>query len=165
MEHGQENGAEEMSNRFALAVPNAGRPSADLLTGGQPREDQFEALTRAGFKAVIDLRHPDEPRGFNEAAGVRAAGLRYVNIPVALPLDDRTFDEFRTTLKDSANRPALVHCASGNRVGALLIPYMVLDEGRSLSDAMDAARRVGLQSGELADRAVQYVRQHGTGKV
>lgn len=164
MKHAEDNRAEDMPSRFALGVPNAARPSADLLTGGQPREDQFEALTKAGFKAVLDLRHPDESRGFNEAASVRAAGLRYVNIPVTSSLDDHTFEEFRTTLKDSDNRPALVHCASGHRVGALLIPYMVFDEGRSLGEALDVARRVGLQSKELAERALQYVRHHGTGR-
>jgi uncharacterized protein (TIGR01244 family) len=148
---------------IAPGLPNALCPMSDVATAGQPRADHFRRLADAGYKVVIDLRHPDEPRGFDEAAAVREAGLRYENIPVTPPkLGDAEFDRFRTVLRDPANRPALVHCGSANRVGALLIPYFVLDEGRATDEALRLAQQVGLRSQELADVALRYTRSHGT---
>lgn len=93
---------------------------------------------------------------------VRAAGLRYENIPVVSgTLGDAEFDRFRATLRDPANRPALVHCGSANRVGALLIPYLILDEGRSTDEAVRLAQEVGLRSQPLADAALAYARRQG----
>ena len=56
-----------------------------------------------------------------------------------------------------ANRPAVVHCASANRVGALLLPHLVLDEGRTEADAIATARAIGLRSQELLEAALTYL--------
>lgn len=146
----------------APGLPNALCPMAGVATAGQPLVDHFRRLADAGYKAVIDLRHPDEPRGFDEPAAVREAGLRYENIPVAPPAPgDAEFDRFRSVLRNPANRPVLVHCASANRVGALLIPYLVLDEGRTTDESLRLAQQVGLRSQELAEAALRYTRSHG----
>ncbi len=133
----------------------------DIATAGQPRAEQFRKLADAGIRTVIDLRPPEEPRGFDEVAAVREAGLRYVNVPVTpQTLGDADFDRVRALLNDPANRPALLHCASANRVGAVLLPYLMLDEGRSQDDALEMARQVGLRSSEMADAALHYSTDH-----
>lgn len=136
----------------------------DVATAGQPREDQFRRLADAGIRTVIDLRPPAEPRGFDEVAAVRDAGVRYVNIPVtAQTLGDGDFDRVRALLNDPANRPALLHCASANRVGAVLLPYLMLDAGMSEDDALELAHKVGLRSTEMKEAALRYSteRAHG----
>ncbi len=50
----------------------------------------------------------------------------------------------------------LVHCSSANRVGALLIPYFVLDEEKSTEEAVKIASEVGLKSDELKQAALRY---------
>jgi uncharacterized protein (TIGR01244 family) len=154
-------GAAPDINAVAPGIPNARCPLPGVATAGQPQADHFRQVAEAGYRAVIDLRAPDEPRGFDEAAVVRAAGLRYENIPVSGTFGDAEVDRFRAVLRDPANRPALVHCGSANRVGALLIPYLVLDEGRTTDEAVRLAREVGLRSQPLADAALAYARQHG----
>ena len=141
----------------AARLPNGQLPLEGIATAGQPNADDVKRLGKAGYKVVVDLRAPDEPRGFDEEAAVREAGMDYVNLPVAGPPSDETFDTFRQVLRDPQNRPALVHCGSANRVGGALIPYLVLDEGKEPQEAVQAAARIGLRSRELADRAVEYV--------
>jgi len=145
-------------------LPNGASPIPGVLTAGQPSAAQLSQLAQSGVKTVIDLRSPDEPRGFDEPATARAAGLKYRNIPVTpATLGDQEFDEVRTLLRDENARPVLVHCGSANRVGALLVPYLVLDEKRSREDALRIARDVGLRSDDLARAALSYVGEHEDG--
>jgi len=144
-----------------VSLPNGTSPLPGVLTAGQPSAAQITQLAESGVRTVIDLRSPDEARGFDEPATVRAAGLSYRNIPVtSATLGDREFDELRALLRDENGRPVLVHCASANRVGALLIPYLVLDEKRSRDDALRIAREVGLRSDDLARSALAYVGEY-----
>ena len=147
-----------------VTLPNGTSPLPGVLTAGQPSAAQLSQLAQSGVKTVIDLRSPDEPRGFDEPATVRDAGLEYRIIPVTpTTLGDREFDEVRTLLRDENARPILVHCGSANRVGALLIPYLMLDERRSRQDALRIARDVGLRSDDLARAALTYVGEHEDG--
>lgn len=148
-----------------VRLPNGSSPLPGVLTAGQPSASQITQLAQSGVKTVIDLRLPDEPRGFDEPAVVRAAGLTYRNIPVTPgTLGDREFDELRVLLSDESARPVLVHCAAANRVGALLIPYLVLDEKRSLDDALEIAGQIGLRSNDLARAALTYVAAREDGR-
>lgn len=142
----------------ALNLPNAAIPLPQIVTAGQPQAADFERLARAGFKSVIDLRLPDESRGFDEPSTVRSAGLDYHNIPVSLPtLGDGQFDEFRKLLCQDQSGAVLIHCGTANRVGALLIPHLVLDQGRTTTEALAIARSVGLRSDDLGRAAISYV--------
>lgn len=141
----------------ALGLPNGQLSLEGIATAGQPDADDVRRLGEAGYKTVVDLRAQGEPRGFDEAGAVRKAGMEYVNVPVTGPPSDETFDTLRQLLRDPRNRPALVHCGSANRVGGALIPYLVLDEGKELREAVEAATGIGLRSRELADRAAEYV--------
>jgi protein tyrosine phosphatase (PTP) superfamily phosphohydrolase (DUF442 family) len=140
-------------------MDNVGQPLDDVATASQPEEEHLKRLTEAGYKTVVDLRTSEEsPRPDEWGMAVRRAGLEYVNIPVGHDdIDDETFDRFRQLMQDPERRPALVHCASANRVGALLIPYLILDEGRSPEKAGEIAAGVGLRSNRLERAAFRYV--------
>jgi uncharacterized protein (TIGR01244 family) len=131
----------------------------DLVSAGQPEPEQFAALAGAGLKTVVDLRHPAEPRSCDEPEAVREAGLEYINIPVAGVLTPETFDFFREVMRDATRRPVLVHCASANRCGALLLPFFMLDEGADRETAWRLALQAGLRSAELGELALTYVEQ------
>ena len=142
-------------------LPYGGCPLADVATAGQPDAAAWGQLARAGFKSVIDLREASEPRGHDEAGEVARAGLRYFLLPVSHEsLRDQQFDELREFLRDAANRPALVHCQSANRVGALMLPYLTLDEHIPLDKAQRMADMIGLRSPDYAALALDYVRRH-----
>lgn len=148
-----------------LALPFGGCPLPGVATAGQPTEEQLDALKAAGYRTVLDLRPADEPRGYDEPAAVRQAGLDYIELPVTgLTLVDATFHRFRDIMRDPERRPIVVHCKSANRVGALMLPYLMLDERRSLPDALEAAEQIGLRSPEMAHKALDYVRRNTTSR-
>ncbi len=62
-------------------------------------------------------------------------------------------------MRERGGAPLVVHCASGNRVGAALFPWWVLDEGLSEDEALQAAGKAGLASRALAVAALDYVRR------
>ena len=141
------------------ALPNGAAPLDGVFTAAQPSAAQLQALARAGVGTVVDLRAANESRGFDEAAVVAEAGMTYQPIPVTpQTLGAAEFDAVRAVLRERGDRPVLVHCASANRVGALLIPYLVLDEGRAPDEALRIATAVGLRSDDLAQAAFAYVR-------
>jgi uncharacterized protein (TIGR01244 family) len=142
---------------IAPGLDNPGQPLEDIATAGQPEEEHLKRLAEAGYKTVVDLRIPEEDRGLDEPESARQAGMEYVNIPVGHEeVNDETFERFRELMADPERRPVLVHCSSANRVGALLIPYLVLDEGKSNEEAVKIASEVGLKSDELKQAALRY---------
>lgn len=142
-------------------VPYGTCPLPGIGAAGQPAASDWTDLAAAGVRTVVDLRAPNEPRGHDEPDAVRAAGIAYVAIPVTqMTLHDEQFDAVRTLLRDPSRRPIVVHCASSNRVGALLLPYFALDEQQPLDKAIELAIDAGLRSQELATLAVDYVRRH-----
>ncbi|MEP6689692.1 MAG: protein tyrosine phosphatase family protein [Gemmatimonadaceae bacterium] len=149
---------------LARALPYGAYLLDGVATAGQPNEAQFDQIGAAGYRAVVDLRPASEPRGCDERAAIERAGMRYVELPVtAATLTDAHFDRMRELLRDPSNRPVLVHCASANRVGALMLPYLVLDEGQPMPDAFRMAQSIGMRSAELAQMAADYVRRHADG--
>ncbi|HWV56167.1 MAG TPA: sulfur transferase domain-containing protein [Longimicrobiales bacterium] len=141
---------------------NASCPTSDVYTGGQPSPDEIERLAEAGIRTIVDLRPPQEQRGFDEAAVAGAAGVEYVSLPVTYSgIPGETFDRFREIMRSEERKPFLVHCRSGNRVGALLVPYLILDEGRTPNEAVQIAIRAGLASQALLNIAMAYVQRVG----
>lgn len=145
--------------KITSGIANAGQPLYDVATAGQPEKEHLEQLADAGYKTVVDLRTPEEcPSPDEWGTAVRRAGLEYVNIPVGHEdIDDRIFDRFRQLMHDPECRPTLTHCASANRVGALLLPFLVLDEGMTTEGARVIAAEVGLRSSRLERAAFRYV--------
>src|SRR5512135_3476114 len=130
-------------------IPNACEPLPGLVTGGQPTEAQLEA-----FRAAR------EPRPLDEVAVNQRLGLEYLVIPVgAANLSDATLERILDALRMARGRATLFHCASGNRVGAALIPYLVLDQAMGEEDAVRQAIRVGLTSPELLAWGLDYARR------
>jgi len=141
-----------------IGLTNESQPVSGWITGGQPSEQQLEAFKAAGGEVVVDNRDPMEPRPFDEPAVVRAAGLEYVNLPIvegAATAD--TMKRMHEVFKRLEGRKALVHCNSGNRTSAGLIPYLMIDKRMEEEAAVDVAMRGGLRSAELMELALSYV--------
>lgn len=138
-------------------LPNAAEPVPGWVTGGQPTEQQLKAFKAAGGEIVLDNRDPMEPRSFDEPAVARAAGLEYHTLPIVHgAVNQDTMKRMHEMLRRLAGRKALLHCSSGNRTSAALIPYLMLDQEMTEEDAVDTAMRGGLRSAELMEIAVQY---------
>lgn len=127
------------------------------VTGGQPTEQQLKAFKAAGGEVVLDNRDAMEPRPFDEPSAVRAAGLEYQSLPIvhgAVTVD--TMKQMHEMLRRLTGRKALLHCSSGNRTAAALIPYLMIEKKMDEEDAVDLAMRSGMRSAELMEIAVEY---------
>ena len=160
-------GAPEPDSASALVAAPVGslaraRALGDVYVAGQPSAEDLALFAGQGGKTVLNLRAPQESLGFDEPVRAAELGLAYVNLPFGKPeqLDDALFTRARELL-GTAERPLLLHCASGNRVGAVWIPWRVLDGGLELEQAVAEAKAIGLTSAPLEARARDYVARHG----
>ena len=130
----------------------------DVWTAGQPSAEDLERARDAGFKTIATTRHARETPGFDEEQLVTELGLGYVEIPFAGPeeLTDEVFDRSRELLQ-TAERPLLFHCGSANRIGAVWIPWRVLDGGLGFDEALAEARTIGLRTDAYAEKAADYI--------
>jgi uncharacterized protein (TIGR01244 family) len=141
-------------------ILNATSPEPGILFGGQPTAEQLQKLAAADYKTVIDLRAPTENRGYDEAAAAKAAGLAYVPIPVTGETlkDAKTLDRFIEVFSKT-EKPVLVHCASGGRVGAVYYAWLVSEKKMSREEALAKAHEEGLHNESLIAPINTYLDQ------
>ena len=141
-------------------LPNAAEPVSGWITGGQPTEQQIKSFKAAGGEVVVDNRDPMEPRSFDEPGTVRAAGLEYISLPIVHgAVTVQTMKRMHEAAKKLTGKKALLHCSSGNRTSATLIPYLMIDEKMDEESAVETAMKGGLRSAELMELALEYVRK------
>ncbi|MFI5243332.1 MAG: hypothetical protein ACHQRL_10020, partial [Gemmatimonadales bacterium] len=82
-------------------LPYGSYPAPGVAGAGQPDAHAWGALAGAGFKAVVDLREPSEPRGHDESREIQRAGLTYLALPVNHDtLGDGQFDALRSFVQN-----------------------------------------------------------------
>lgn len=122
------------------------RPVDGISSAGQPDAEAFRMFAEAGYVAVVDLRGPAEDRGLDEKDVVTGLGLDYVPLPI-VGSDAINFDNASKldSILAAYDGPVLLHCGSGNRVGALLALRDSL-AGAAADAALDYGRSAGLTS-------------------
>lgn len=136
-------------------VPNQCCPEAHLFCGGQPSDEQLEAFAGAGGRCVVNLRPEAELQGWDEAATVRALDMEYVHIPVAGPgdLSREAAAKLADALQRHGDAHVMIHCASGQRVAALLSLKLAWHDDVPSAEAIARGQRAGLDRLEPAVRA------------
>lgn len=139
-----------------IDIPGACCPSPTLLCGGQPSAEQLAAICAAGVCHIINLRPVGEAAGFDEDAVVEALGVGYTRIGVAGPagLNRDNVLAFDAAMSAAGAQPTLVHCASGNRVGALMALRAAWCQGKTAEEALAIGRASGLTAMEPMVRAM-----------
>lgn len=125
-------------------IPSLRRLSDAVWTAGQPDAEQLHAARQAGLKTVISLC-PSGECGWDEKRVAESLGLRYAALPVGAACD-LTEDASRklNDLLEDCGKPVLVHCGSGNRVGALFALRAFHVHGQAPEDALAHGRAAGL---------------------
>ncbi|MFD1216570.1 fused DSP-PTPase phosphatase/NAD kinase-like protein [Microbulbifer celer] len=145
-EEGASGDAKEVpfGDNMGAEVTNYNRLRPHIATGGTLDLSAIPQLKAKGFKTIIDLRTPEEGTA-EEKTAVEATGMHYVNLPVAKgrPSDEQ-IQTLAEILADSGNRPVLIHCASGNRVGTAWAIYR-LQQGIPLEIAIEEGRTAGMR--------------------
>ncbi|MBP6597371.1 MAG: hypothetical protein KA196_07630 [Arenimonas sp.] len=129
------------------AIANLHWVTDGLFAAGQPGPDDWAKLGGAGVRSVVNLRTAAEQFGMAERELVEAAGLAYAQVPVAdgAALGAAVVAQVHRALS-TLPAPCLVHCASANRVGAVLALRSAWHLGATPEAALEVGRRAGLAS-------------------
>ncbi len=131
-------------------INNFRTPEATVISSGQPTVPQLGIAARAGVRHVINLRTEAEEVSFNESDVVGSLGMEYHSIPIAggAGVTAENAATLAALLERLDGQPVLVHCATGNRVGALMA-LTAQAEGASVNEALVEGARWGLTSQRL----------------
>ncbi len=123
---------------------NLKTPFVNVMTGGQPSLEDINKLKERGYSTVINMRTPEEEVSFDEASLVQELGMEYFSLPVG-GLDEINLSTARRLdeLLNSGEK-TFIHCASGNRVGAIFALRAFYLEGKTRDQALEIGDQAGL---------------------
>ncbi len=144
-------------------VTNFARVETTVACAGATTPEAVAEVKKIGFAAVFNLRMANEPGADIEREGeaAKAAGINYFHLPFngAAP-DPVVVDRFLEIIRQPANQPAFIHCASGNRAAAFWLIKRVKLDGWDIDRASSEAAALGLTNGALKQFAIDYLRTH-----
>lgn len=122
----------------------------------QPTVEMLAKLPAAGVRTVINLRPASETPDLDEKSVVEQAGMSYRSLPIAgvagLTKDNVvTFDRL---LGEAPEGGVLMHCASGNRVGAMMALRARWLQGKSAEESLAIGKASGLKGLEADVRVL-----------
>jgi len=133
-------------------IPNLKHPARGYISGGQPSPEQLQAAADAGVGHIINLRPVTEDAGYDEPAKAKELGLSYSVLGIAGAQDLTADNAHRLDqmLTQHGDTTTLVHCASGNRVGALMALRAAWVQHKPKAEAMAIGREWGMTNAEKA---------------
>jgi len=137
-----------------LTAKNAKQYSEKFIVGGQPSKQDLIILSKNGIKTVINLRGEGEFNDFDEKSKVEALGMSYISLPIsgASGINKKNLALFSEAIENPGQ--AFVHCASGNRVGAMFALDAHFNQDKNLEDAITIGKNSGLTRLEAKVRKV-----------
>ncbi len=113
---------------------------------GQPGANDFTQLNSHGIRNIVSLRPPEETPHLNEAAIATELHMAYYNVPIDKP-EQITYEKVATwhqLLQSLKDQPSLLHCASGNRVGAMMAAHAYWFKDKNIEEAIAIGETYGL---------------------
>lgn len=137
-----------------LDLENIGRPQESRIVSGAIDAADIGRLRAAGVAHLINLRTEEESEGLNEALIAAGLGIAYYSIPIGgvESLTRENAWQLDAVLTAAGEELTLIHCASGNRVGALIAVREAWIRHRSIDDSIAEGKRWGLTSLEASVR-------------
>lgn len=132
----------------------------NIWVASQPDLEALELARTAGVSTIINLRQ-DSEMDWDEAEAVADLGMTYHAVPVsgrAGRLVPEDMERIHAIVKAAGTKPIMVHCASGNRVGAWLATYLMDVQGATSADALAVGKAAGIRSEAVEDWVREYRR-------
>lgn len=141
-----------------LGENNSHNPN--ITIAAQPSKAELEKAKEDGHEIVINLRAPNEFKGYDEARYASELNLKYYNIPFFnkdKEIDQNSLKGISKVVKNNQNKKIYIHCSSGNRAAAWYLTYLLNHEGLSLEKALTIARESGLTKKGLEKKTLQML--------
>ena len=146
-------------------IPNAVEVrSGVFVLRGAPNEATCAAMKKERITHVIDLRRDDEPdlNCESESSRLHEMGIQYQRYAISKAPPAADFDFLRSILRDlPRGSKVLIHCSNGNRAAAAVCPWLVLDKGMPVGEAMRVAAEAGLKAPETQEAVRRYLAKQG----
>ena len=143
-----------------VRIKNFGQMDDRFFRGARPEDGDYATLAALGVTTIIDLT--DNSRQYEEPA-VKAAGLRYVNIPMedkSYPSMDQV-NQFLKVVDDPATGKFFVHCAGGrHRTGVVGAVYRFTHDNWNLDQALAEMDQYEFGSGYGHGKQRDFVREY-----
>lgn len=139
----------------AVNLANLQHPRENRLVSGAIDAADIGRLRAAGVRHLINLRTKEESAGLDEARIAGGLGIDYhwIAIQGAQSLTVENARKLDAALAEAGDELTLVHCGSGNRVGALIALREAWVRERSTEQAIAEGKRWGLTTLEDAVRS------------
>lgn len=139
-----------------VEIKNFKHPFPGILTGGQPVREQLVEAKNKGYKTIISLRARSETGLWDEGNTVRELGMKYISIPVSgsSSISAENSRKLVHSLSDPKDYPIMVHCGSGDRVGALFALDAGINQNIAIESALEIGRKAGLNRLEPAVKKI-----------
>lgn len=143
----QEQEAASLQESLEQILDNAKFPDANTVVTGKLSPEKIAKIAEAGIEHIINLQ-PDSELSFDEKSAVEAAGIHYTHLPISGADDLKQVNllEFDKALRAHHGKKTLLHCGSGNRVGACMALRAGWLRGRKMDTAMERGKQHGLTS-------------------
>jgi uncharacterized protein (TIGR01244 family) len=155
--------AQQVTKPTVPGASNFAKLETTVACGGATTPEAVPEIKKMGFKSIINLRLPTEA-GANvdaEAAAAKAAGINFYSIPFSgQSPDPKVADKFLDTITAPGNEPAYIHCAAGNRAGAMWMIKRLAVDHWDTERAYTEAAALGLTSPALKQFAIDYAKTH-----
>ena len=143
-----------------VKIKNFGQMDDRFFRGARPDENDYAALATLGVQTIIDLT--DNSREYEEPA-VKAAGLRYINIP----MEDKSYpsmdqiNQFLKVVDDAATGKFFVHCAGGrHRTGVVGAVYRFNHDKWNLDQVLAEMDQYEFGSGYGHSKQRDFVKEY-----
>jgi len=137
-----------VSFNVSAGIESPKQVSEKLWVMGTPSDEQLAEFANNGGDVVINLLSQKEMTESEEAAVVTRNGMAYYHVPVN-GADGVTLENARMVdriLLENSDKTVLVHCASSNRVGALMALRAGWLDGMPVEKALEVGREHGMTS-------------------
>jgi protein tyrosine phosphatase (PTP) superfamily phosphohydrolase (DUF442 family) len=135
-------------------VPNYVRLSDQIALAGQPTDQGFKKIQKAGFATVMKFFSKEEPA--KEKQMVEGLDMTYVFVPYK-EITDEAVKRFSQAVSDPFNKPLFLHCGKSNIVKRLWAVHRVLHDAAPEEEAIDEVKRLGLSQSRI-EQVRDYLR-------
>jgi len=131
---------------------------------GIPTPGTYAEVKRLRIKHVLDLRRDgdSQPEPDAETEALADVGADYTRYAISRTPPGGDLDFLRQILRGMPRgERVLIHCTDGNRAGAAVCPWLVLDRGMKLDEAIKVCRQGGMVYPETEAAVRKYLGAHG----
>jgi protein tyrosine phosphatase (PTP) superfamily phosphohydrolase (DUF442 family) len=132
-----------------------------IFISAAPTKEMFQEMSKLGVKAAVDLREPEELKGFEKSAA-KENGIEYFSSPISRSGDiqESQIAEVEKIVAKRKMQKIWVYCASANRAASWMAIHLAKNHKMTPEEAIAEAKTLGLAKEEMATKVRAYLQSN-----